>query len=114
MSNNLQKCLQELNELNKLKDKKSKQAVLKFLANKKCIYLALREISLNVLNKQIPLNKKQLEKLGPHAKTIKALACGTNRKHIQKKLVEQSGGFLPYLIPIVSTLLPAVIDLFKK
>jgi len=114
MSENLKNCMIELLELTKLKDRKSKEAVLKFLSKKKCVYLALREISLNILNKQIPLNKKQLSKLGPHAKTIKALACGSNYKKSQKKLVVQSGGFLPYIIPIVSTLLPAIVDLINK
>jgi hypothetical protein len=56
------------------------------------------------MNKNIPLKRTQLNKLGPHAKTIKSLACGVRQVAKRQKLVNQSGGFLPLLIPIIASI----------
>ncbi len=79
------------------------------MSKKSCIYDALREIAVNIMNKNIPLNKIQLRKLGPHAKTIKGLACGVKQASRQK-LVQQTGGFLPFLIPIVTSIAGAAVS----
>jgi hypothetical protein len=114
MSENLRKCLKDLKLAMKCKDKASRKAILKFLSNKKCIYNALREISMNIINKQIKLQRHHVRRLHPHVKTIKALGRGVQHRKRQQKLVIQSGGFLPWLLPLVASALPAVIDLFKK
>jgi hypothetical protein len=74
----------------------------------------MREISMNILNNRLKLNNKHVRNLEPHIKTIKALKRGTKNKKRRQKLVKQSGGFLPWLIPLVASALPAVIDLIKK
>jgi hypothetical protein len=104
VSKNLQLCLRELKLLVSIKDKKARAIVLKKLSKKSCIYDAMREIAINILNKNIPLNKRQLKKLGPHAKTIKRLACGVKEKKKRPKLVNQSGGILPFIIPLLTTI----------
>jgi hypothetical protein len=109
MSQNLKNCIKELQVAMKYKDKPTRHAILKFLSNKKCVYKALREISMNIVNKQIPLNKRQLRLLNPHVKTIKRLKSGTKNKHIRRRLVTQSGGFLPWLIPIVGSVLSSIL-----
>jgi hypothetical protein len=113
MSDNLKKCLNELKLAMQYKHKPTRNAILKFLSNKKCIYNALREISMNILNKQIKLKNHHIRKLNPHVKTIKALGKGVKHRRTQQKLVLQSGGFLPWLLPLVASAIPAVIDLIK-
>ena len=113
MSDNLKKCMKELEVAMRYRDKPTRNAKLKYLSNKICIYDALREIAMNIVNKNIPLNRKHINRLNQHTKTIKALKCGTKSKHLRKKLVLQSGGFLPWLLPLVATAITTAIDLVK-
>ncbi len=105
MSQNLRRCIKELRKAMSYTDKDKRKHILEHLSNKDCVYKALREISMNIINKQIPLNKKQLDRLNPHAKTIRSLKCGVRSRKARKSLVNQSGGFLPWLIPIVTSVL---------
>ena len=114
MSHNLQNCLKELELAMRIKDKQKRLIVLSYLAHRKCIYMALREIALNIIKQNIPLNRKQSNKLSPYAKVIKSLADGVKSKRIKRELVVQSGGFLPWLIPIIGTAITTAIDLMKK
>ena len=113
MSENLKKCMADLRLAMSYKDKPTRKAILKFLSHKNCIYEALREISINICNKQIKLKKDHMRKLNPHVKTIKALKNGVKCKRSRKKLVRQSGGFLPWLLPVIASAIPAVLDLIK-
>ena len=113
MSENLRKCMSDLRLAMNFKHKPTRDAILKFLSQKKCVYKALREISMNILNRQIKLKKHHYKKLNPHVKTIKALSKGVKSRRKQQQLVKQSSGFLPWLIPLVASALPAVIDLIK-
>ncbi len=107
ISKNLRTCLKELKLLDSIKDKKSRAIVLKYLSEMGCIYDAMREIAVNILNKNIPLRKSHLQKLGKHAKVIEALACGTEDNKQRCKFVSQFGGIpplLPIIIPILASL----------
>ena len=114
MSHNLQTCLKELKLVMKINDKRKRLIVLSYLAHKKCIYMALREIAMNIIKQNIPLTKSQTNRLSPYAKVIKSLSDGAKSKRAKRKLVVQSGGFLPWLIPIIGTALTAAIDLIKQ
>ena len=114
MSHNLQTCLKELKLVMTIKDKRKRLIVLSYLAHRKCIYMALREIAMNIIKQNIPLSKRQSNKLSPYAKVIKSLADGVKSKRIKRQLVVQSGGFLPWLIPIIGTAITTAIDLMKK
>ena len=109
MSDNLKTCMKELQSAMKYKDKRSRQTIMKFLSNKKCVYNALREIAMNIINKRIKLNRRQIGRLNPHAKTIRTLKCGVKNKLRRRKLVQQSGGFLPWLLPVVATVLSSIL-----
>lgn len=113
-SENLKKCLKELKIAASFKNKHKREAIMEYLSKKSCIYRALREIAMNIINEEIKLNKSQIERLGPHAKIIKSLQCGVKEKNRKQKLVQQSGGFLPWLIPILTSLVTTGIDLIKK
>ena len=109
MSENLKKCMNELKQAMSQKTLKSRKEVLKYLANRDCIYKAMREISINILNSNIPLDKKVLKKLNRHTKTIKALKCGTKSKRRRRELVIQSGGYLPFILPILATVISKLV-----
>ena len=113
MSENLKKCMADLRLAMNYKHKPTRESILKFLSHNKSIYNALREISMNILNKQMKLKKHHIRKLNPHVKTIKSLKKGVKTKKQRQRLVIQSGGFLPWLIPVIASALPAVIDLIK-
>lgn len=111
MSHNLQKCLKELQFVMKNRNKITRKNQLQYLAHKKCIYDAMREISINIMNKQIPLKKNQLKKLTPsQGNAIKRLATGVKNKKTRQKLIIQTGGFLPWLLPIIFTVLSTVVE----
>ena len=70
-----------------------------------CIYNAIREIALNTTNGNIKLTPAQHGKLTRHKKLIKECTQPAKTKSKRKRLVVQSGGFLPYLIPIALSLI---------
>jgi len=89
----------------------SRDVILRFLAHKKCIWNALREIALNV--KRLKFTNDQKRKLNKHGKTIKALTKGAKNKRRRSKIVQQTGGILNILLPAVAALLPTIVDLIK-
>jgi len=101
--------IEALELIAKIKNAKTRNAVLKdFSANMK-IYEALREIARNVIKRNVPLNSSQKKKLRRYKKVIISLSNSKNSKRKKRKLVEQSGGFLPILIPIITGILGEVI-----
>ncbi len=102
--------MQELMLISKYKNS-SRDVILRYLAHKKCIWNALREIAFNV--KRLKLTTAQKRKLNKHAKTIKALTKGTKDKRRRSKIVQQTGGILNILLPAVAALLPTIVDLIK-
>ena len=109
MSTNLKKYFRDLEFVSKIKCKKTKLALMKYLANDPKMYTAVREVALNVIKGNVELDKKTKSKLSKHKKNIYGLCnnkriCAKNRK----KLVVQSGGWL-WILPVVSS----IIDLIK-
>ena len=114
MSHNLKRCLEDLNDAMKIRNKRKRDTVIRFLRKRNCFYHCLREIALNINNGNIKIDKKHTRKMKPYEKTIKALARGVKSKNQKIALVHQTGGMIPWLIPLVTAALPAVIDLIKK
>jgi len=112
MTNNLRECMKDLLLLSKYK-KPRRDVVLEHLANKECIWNAIREIAHNVIRKNIKLKRKQKKRLNKYSKVIKGIANGTNNKGRRKRLLQQTGGFIQWLIPVIATLLPNVIDALR-
>lgn len=108
MSQNLLKALDLLKDAITIKDPKKRKSVFEYLSKKTFVYKALREIAKNIMNKNIVLNTKQKRKINKHSKTIKKLAAGTDSNLTRKRLVQQSGGFLPWLLPLVATLVTTI------
>src|SRR5258708_39696140 len=108
MSNNLKNCMQQLQVIAKIKDSELRKKVLKNFADD-CLYKALNEIALNTVNKKVPLSAKDKKSLHKHSIKIKKLACFTKDKKKRKRLVVQSGGILPILIPTIASILTSLI-----
>lgn len=110
MSENLQAWLKHLKLISSISNSKKRNAKLKTFADNPSFYEALSEIARNTINMNIPLKNNQKRKLRKHSKIIKELSQKRKRsKPIRKKLINQSGGFLPILIPTVISILGELI-----
>jgi hypothetical protein len=77
--------------------------------NDDCLYKALNEIAVNTVNKKVPLSQKQKTSLKKYKIDIEKLSCYTKNSAKRKKLVCQSGGFLPILIPTIASVLTTLL-----
>src|SRR5882757_6205219 len=102
MSHNLEKHFRDLEFISKVKCDKTKKALMKYLANDPKVYKAIREIALNVIKENIPIDQQTKNN---YDICKNSRVCSKDRK----KLVVQSGGWL-WLLPVVST----IIDLMIK
>ncbi len=107
MSYSVRRTLDFLKMLSKIKSVNKRNAILKEISGDKVLFDSLSELAHNLLKGNIPLKKPQLQKLKRHNKLLKALDCPKTRKCLskRKKLIEQSGGFLPILIPAAAAAL---------
>jgi hypothetical protein len=107
MSYSVRRTLDFLKMLSKIKSVNKRNAILKEISGDKVLFDSLSELAHNLLKGNIPLKKGQLQKLKRHNKLLKALDCPKTRKCLskRKKVIEQSGGFLPILIPAAAAAL---------
>lgn len=106
MSKNLHNCINELQLVAKMKSKVAQRKLLKRLAKENCFYNAIKEIAVNVANRNIPLNDDFKKKIRKHRHIITSLAKPSKRKKI--KAVVQSGGALSLLVPLVTALITSL------
>ncbi len=110
MSDNLKKVIQTLYMVAKVRGKKKREALLRGMSKDPNIYLALQEIqptslqAYNTLNKNIKLTEAHHKRLRGYKRLLEELANGIKAKY-KKRVVVQSGGFLPVLIPLVLSIL---------
>ena len=109
MSKNMKECMTILKVIASLKNKKQREKILKEFNGDECLYKALREIAVNTVNRNIKLSSKQKRNLIKYKSVIKSLTKPYKSKSKRKKLIIQSGGFLPYLIPAAISLLTTLI-----
>jgi hypothetical protein len=110
-SQNLRKCLRKLELIVSVRDIKLRQKLLEDVSCNNAIFKAIKEILLNTVNSNVPLSKTQKNKLKKYEKIMRKLACCKyGNKGSKKKLVMQSGGFLPILIPSVIALLTGLLN----
>jgi hypothetical protein len=108
MSKNLIKCFEKLELISKIKNSETRKKVIGELFDD-CLYKALNEISINTVSGKVPLNKKQKSLLRKHKLVIKKLSCNIKNKSKRKKLVVQSGGIWPVLIPAVASVITTLL-----
>lgn len=96
-------CLPTITKIAKAKSIEKRLKLLKEARN--CIYFAISEITLNVLQGKIPLKSTAKKKLLNHKAAIRKIATKSISLPTRKKVILQSGGFLPsLLIPAITVL----------
>jgi|SRR6266571_1585816 len=111
VSNSLKKSLPLLKLVSRMTPA-NRSKILKDVRGDKTVYNALNEIAYNTKFRKYKLSSGQLKKLKPHAKVINKLSEVKNRNCCSKRkiLIQQSGGFLPILIPAVISALGAILS----
>lgn len=104
----INKYLPTLQLICKIRTNKGKEAVLKQFCKDDEFICVLRQIAKNTyLSKSIlPIKKKHIKRLRKHSKVIKAVA---QKSPGYKKLAVQSGGYLPIVIPLITSILGEII-----
>lgn len=100
-SNKLNKNLNLMKTVAAVKSSKLRKQCLKDLTNKKELCDCLSEICFNIAKGNIQLDSSHKKQIKKHKDLIYLFA--KKDKNRVKKL-NQVGGFLPYLIPIIATL----------
>ena len=108
MSKNLINCFEKLVLISKIKNIETRKKLITEIFDD-CLYKAINEISINTVSGKVPLNKKQKSLLRKHKLILKKLSCGIKSKSKRKKLVVQSGGIWPILIPAVASVLTTLL-----
>jgi hypothetical protein len=108
MSENLRNCLKDLEFVSKIKCNKTQKKLLTYMSKNPKYYLALREITLNVIKGNAQIDDKTEKRLSKHKKDILELVKSKNSLAKRKKLVVQSGGWL-WLIPLISSVIDLVL-----
>jgi len=107
MSENLKKCFGKLLVLSRIKSKHERCRVLAEIVDD-CLHKALKEIAVNTVNGNIKLTPRERRKLYKYKKLILTMAKNKAKKR-HRKIVVQSGGFLPMLVPAVAALLGSIL-----
>lgn len=105
VSKNLKKTLGGLNQIISEKNPKKRKLLLENAAKSEDILDSVKELSRNVILKNVPLTKRQKRSLVKHSKCI--VGCSKIKGCCNKssKLVKQSGGWLGVVLPIVASLI---------
>ncbi len=67
-----------------------------------CFFEAIYEIINNIYLENIKLSPPQKKQMKKYITLLNKIHCHPKHKTIRKKLVVQSGGFIPILLPIVA------------
>lgn len=110
MSPELKNALSTLQLAAKIKNLKLRKAFLldQFKHDPK-IYKAIKEIAVNLVNKNVKLSSADKKKLRKYGKEIVHLATD-KAKTRRKQHITQSGGYLPIVIPTIVSLLSSLIN----
>jgi len=108
MSKNLNKCYSKLQFIASVKSPILRKKLLTSLSDE-CLYKALNEIAVNTIKGNVKLNKSQKTQLRKYKTNLIGLSKKTNNKSRKIKLIKQSGGFLPILIPAIASIIGSLI-----
>lgn len=109
-SNDLKHCLHRLDVVARTKDTRRRKTLLRELSHDDKIHKTIRCLAQNTINRRIPLETHHKKKLLRHSQIIQQLARKNLSKSKSKQLIEQSGGFLPILIPIILDLATDILE----
>ena len=110
MSTNLKQHWKLLESIARNRNCRSRRTHLKQVADDESFHRCMREICHNVVKRKVPIGLKDVKKLFKFKKSIREIAKKRTTKHSRKQHIIQGGaGFLPLLIPIISSLLAGVL-----
>lgn len=109
MSETLQKSIKLLEVISAVKKKSLREQILKDLSKNDELFDAISEISKNTVTGRLKLTEKQKSVLKKYKKVLIEMAMKPKGKRKRKKLIVQTGGFLPILIPTIATLLAVIL-----
>lgn len=78
----------------------------------KSLIQTLTESCHNVANGNIKISPCNLRKLKRYKSQIRKITCPKSGWQLKKKVLIQSGGFLPILMPIISSVLGGIVSHF--
>lgn len=70
----------------------------------------LAQLAANILHGNIPLDKKQMRKIGKFKHLLKILRYKYANVEQKRKVLIQQGGFLPFLLPIIASITGAFVS----
>ena len=107
MSELVEQYLPLLEAIIRIKNPSDRRKVLTIFLKDHKLKKVLREIALNVVEKNVPLTQQQKRKLARYKSALWSLR---SRKGV-KQVIEQEGeGFLSILLPIVTSLIASSLD----
>jgi len=109
----LKNAYNKLNFIAKIKNPQLRSRLLLTVADDQ-LYNALHEIAVNYNRGNIKLKSNQKRQISKFKNLLKRLATKPKSKAIKRKLIKQSGGFLPFILPLIANLIPSVIDAIKN
>ena len=92
-----------LRAITKIKDKRCQQKILRHLKKDKNFVAVLREISINTIKQNVALTEKDKRKLNRYSSVIRSLT--------KSRSVEQAGGFLGTIVPILASIVLDLVSL---
>lgn len=105
VSKTLKRTLGGLNRIVTEKDAKKRRHLLEQAAQKDNVIKSIKELSSNVVLRNVPLTARQKKSLHSHSKCI--MGCSKIKRCCPQstKLVKQSGGWLQVVLPIIASLI---------
>jgi len=103
-----QQYIDQLSQVANTKNKKKRQVLLKTLYKDPKFIKALKLVCKNTLECNVPIPKEAKRKLCHHAKAITHIA--KTKSSGRNIVLQNGGGFLSVLVPLVTTLLGAAIN----
>ena len=108
MSANLKQNWKLLESIARNKYSRSRKTHLKQACEDESFQHCMREICHNTVKRKVPLSLKDVRKLYKYKKSIKEIAKKRSKSR-KTHIVQGGAGFLPILIPIISSLLAGVL-----
>src|SRR5687768_13104249 len=104
MSQNLRKCYRVLKHISTIKDEQMRDSMLKHYCSKSCYRRALHEVAINVTRKDLPLSPAQRNIVRKNRRYLTPIL----RKRAARKHYVQTGKALPFLVPLLASVIPSI------
>ena len=114
MSNKLHKHWQSFQHIQAAKSPQFRKALLQHYSKSDEFCSACREISKNIVRRKLLISGTKAAKLRRYKKIIAELAQANNSKKHKRRLVNQSGGWLPLVIPLISGISSVVGEIIRS